>query len=336
MKNDKSEILILRFFSGTISPEEMKSLNTWLDESDENLHVFNRLKNIWDASNPAFDPSSIDIHSAKNKVLFQIKKEKQIVRRRTIIQLWQRVAAIIVLPLLVYSIFIWSRYKNIEKSNYVTQEVVAPIGIMSTIQLSDGSLVKLNSGSKLKYPAVFDNDQRIVELDGEAYFEVESDKKKHPFIVKTGQITVTATGTEFNVEAYSIDSIVAVTLTEGVVDVSWDELHVELKPKERIVYDKRTKIHNIYISDPYKWHAWKDGVMAFRNDPLDYVFKCLGQSYNVEFIVSSEIKDYTYYATFEDESLDEILSLLEKSAPIKYTRTRDESGQKQIITVSRK
>ena len=133
---------------------------------------------------------------------------------------WQQVAAILLLPLLILSAYLY--FKPASQIAETYQELFTPYGTWSVVNLPDGSKVWLNAGSSLKYPTQFNDKQRVVSMQGEAYFEVESDKE-HPFIVKTKQLTVEATGTAFNVNAYAPDHVAAVTLVKGKVAVTLDQ-----------------------------------------------------------------------------------------------------------------
>ena len=252
---------------------------------------------------------------------------------------WQQVAAILLLPLLILSAYLY--FKPASQIAETYQELFTPYGTWSVVNLPDGSKVWLNAGSSLKYPTQFNDKQRVVSMQGEAYFEVESDKE-HPFIVKTKQLTVEATGTAFNVNAYAPDHVAAVTLVKGKVAVTLDQKKtISLSPGEKIDYNLGTALYNVNKTNTYKWCSWKDGILIFRDDPLEYVFKRLGQTYNVEFILKdAELGKYSYKATFEGESLNEILRLLEMSAPIRCKEvsnrnTNNEKFEKQRIEVSR-
>lgn len=252
---------------------------------------------------------------------------------------WQQVAAILLLPLLILSAYLY--FKPASQIAETYQELFTPYGTWSVVNLPDGSKVWLNAGSSLKYPTQFNDKQRVVSMQGEAYFEVESDKE-HPFIVKTKQLTVEATGTAFNVNAYAPDHVAAVTLVKGKVAVTLDQKKtISLSPGEKIDYNLATSLYNVNKTNTYKWCSWKDGILIFRDDPLEYVFKRLGQTYNVEFILKdAELGKYSYKATFEGESLNEILRLLEMSAPIRCKEvsnrnTNNEKFEKQRIEVSR-
>ena len=282
------------------------------------------------------------MNSAHRKVMEQILHPNQPVSVRpklSFLHYWQQVAAILLLPLLILSAYLY--FKPASQIAETYQELFTPYGTWSVVNLPDGSKVWLNAGSSLKYPTQFNDKQRVVSMQGEAYFEVESDKE-HPFIVKTKQLTVEATGTAFNVNAYAPDHVAAVTLVKGKVAVTLDQKKtISLSPGEKIDYNLATSLYNVNKTNTYKWCSWKDGILIFRDDPLEYVFKRLGQTYNVEFILKdAELGKYSYKATFEGESLNEILRLLEMSAPIRCKEvsnrnSNNEKFEKQRIEVSR-
>ena len=314
-KDSDIEIIISRYLSKESTAEDIKILDDWISATPENYKSFLAQKNIWEISHPAFNPEEIDVHY------------------------WQQVAAILLLPLLILSAYLY--FKPASQIAETYQELFTPYGTWSVVNLPDGSKVWLNAGSSLKYPTQFNDKQRVVSMQGEAYFEVESDKE-HPFIVKTKQLTVEATGTAFNVNAYAPDNVAAVTLVKGKVAVTLDQKKtISLSPGEKIDYNLGTALYNVNKTNTYKWCSWKDGILIFRDDPLEYVFKRLGQTYNVEFILKdAELGKYSYKATFEGESLNEILRLLEMSAPIRCKEvsnrnTNNEKFEKQRIEVSR-
>jgi ferric-dicitrate binding protein FerR (iron transport regulator) len=339
LNENQIELLITACLTGKATGHEQQLLDTWVHADSEHLRYYQDFVNLWQLTHPAFDPKEIDVTKAGQRMNKKIS-ETGIVKKTWIY--WQRAAAIVLIPLLLLSayLFVNDRTATYEATEY--QELKTPHGMYSRIDLPDGSQVWLNGGSSLRYPSKFRQGQRQVSLTGEGYFEVHSDKK-NPFVVKTAQMTLTATGTKFNVEAYATDSLTAVTMAGGVVEVIFGTTDsLILKPGERAFYNNQTQKETVLKTDPYKWYAWKDGQMIFRNDPLQYVFKRLEQTFNVEIILKDgEIANELYRASFRDESLDEILKLLEMSAPIRFVqlkRTQDanQSYEKQQIEVYRR
>lgn len=318
--NDLTHIeqIIANYLSGKASEEEKDVLTAWLEEDEDNLRQFRELKNIRELLHPVFPPGSIRLDEARESLLarLSIRKESPV---KLLIRYWQQVAAVLLLPLLAWSIYLYSDKGN-DSSDIAMQKISAPYGAHTELSLPDGSKVWINSGSSLEYPATFSSKQkRRVSLSGEAFFEVKSDKN-NPFIVETPALQVEATGTAFNVTAYLNDSIASVVLSEGLVKVSIDKHPAyELQAGDKIDYNLFRSSHLIQATSTYKWYAWKDGLLIFRDDPLEYVFKRLGQIYNVEFIVKDQqIARQLYRATFEGETLDEILRLLKLTTPLQY------------------
>lgn len=308
------EVFISKYLAGEMTPEEKESFFLWLESDKKNQYYFAFLKNIRDAAHVPFHADEINLQQAYTRLKIQ---QAPVRRKISFPQLFSRVAAILFLPLLIASTFLF--LKQDKSDNIVYMEVIAPYGTHSFLELPDGSKVSINAGSKLKYPVPFQKGNRDVYLDGEAYFEVVSDQH-NPFTVHTEKIEVQATGTIFQVEDYKSDTIAAVTMVEGRVQATIENYpSVTMKEKERIVYSKTTNTYEQKVIDPYKWYAWKDGALVFRDDPLEYVFKRISQTFNVEIAIKDErLSKQLYKATFRQESLEEILRLLELSAAIRY------------------
>lgn len=340
IEKDYIQPLITAFLSGNATDGERRELEEWVKQSPDNNRYFQEMRNVWQAMNPAFNPSEINVFEAEKNILANIAvTERNVVR--VVLLYWQRIAAIIVIPLLVLCTYFYLNKNSSQYNAIEYQEVKSPHGTFSEVCLSDGTHVWLNGGSSLRYPLVFRKGEREVFLKGEGYFEVEADKE-NPFVVETGRITLRATGTAFNIEAYNNDSITAVTMVKGKVDVAFgNSSPVAMIPGERASFNNLTKQCLIAKTDPYKWYAWKDGLMIFRDDPLSYVFKRLGQTFNVNIdLRDTTLANAPYRATFEYESLDEILRLLRMSAPLSFKqnkRVKDKNNiyEKQTVEVYR-
>ena len=238
---------------------------------------------------------------------------------RKVISLLTKVAAVLFIPL---TIFIFINRDRFISTDYIAySEVYAPMGTRTKFNLPDGSVGYLNGGSTVKFSNVFKGKSREVQLKGEAFFDVQSNPKK-PFVVSGSNINVVAYGTSFNVEAYPEDKINKVTLVKGKVEVlEKTESKLQslgmLAPGEMCVFNKEKASHQFVQVDADKIVSWKDGKLVFINEPFEEVVKKLNRRYSVNIIIKDEkLKTYTYLATFEDETLDEVLKLITISAPI--------------------
>uniref|UniRef100_UPI0032169BBB FecR family protein n=1 Tax=uncultured Draconibacterium sp. TaxID=1573823 RepID=UPI0032169BBB len=253
--------------------------------------------------------------------------EKRIGRKVSLLTWLTRVAALFMLPVIAYLLFTISQ-QNLEISTISnvqidSLEIIAPIGSKTIVQLSDGSEVFLNHGSKLKYPQKFTGSTRNVVLTGEAYFKVEHNPEK-PFIVETKELNITALGTEFNVLAYPNEDVIETTLVNGVVSLEQSSDGInhslgKLKPSQHVKYNTNSGQIISTMGNVERYISWKEGKIIFKNEPIEQIAKRLNRWYNVEIVFENEIvKDYTYTATFVDETLFQILDLMELATPIKY------------------
>lgn len=214
---------------------------------------------------------------------------------------------------------------NIDKLAYNTIKI--PYGKRFELELSDGTLVHLNSGSTLKYPVAFIAGQnRQVFLDGEAFFDVSKDKK-HPFVVNADNLNIRVLGTHFNVSNYSEDAITDVVLVEGSVGLydSNEKFDTNkstiLKPGFKGSFNKKDKQINTtaVITDTYT--SWMQGGLNFRNMSFKNISKKLERHYNVTIeSQNTKLDNELFNASFKsNESVEKVLSYFNDVYGIKYT-----------------
>lgn len=203
--------------------------------------------------------------------------------------------------------------------------VKVPYGGEYELMLSDHTKVRLNSGTELRFPVRFGNDQREVYLEGEAFFSVTKDEKR-PFIVKMGnQLSVEVLGTEFNIMAYADEDRIETTLNRGRVKVSGEHSVVELQPDQQAVYDKGQKYLSARQVDAEKYSAWKDGKFIFENTSLEAIMTRLARWYNIHvFYQNPEAKDFHFTGDLERyEHFDQTLKMLEKATNVRFQINKD-------------
>lgn len=194
------------------------------------------------------------------------------------------------------------------------------------VELSDGTLVCLNSGSTLKYPVKFLNGKsREVFLDGEAYFVVSKDKN-HPFTVNANEISTQVYDTEFNISSYKNDPNLHNVLVEGSIGVYNNNLNSEkqvlLMPNEKASFDKKdlkfTK-ENITVKN---FISWKDGILLFEDETFESIVKKLERSYNVSIQNNyTSLKTIKLSGTFDSETIDQFLKTFQAYKSFNYTIT---------------
>ncbi|MBV5316092.1 MAG: DUF4974 domain-containing protein [Prolixibacteraceae bacterium] len=235
--------------------------------------------------------------------------------------------------ILVVGLILGYYFNSLQKvSSPVYYTSVAPKGSVSEMILPDGSHIFLNSGSEIKYTVDGTDGMREIFLNGEAWFQVAKMERK-PFLVHTSFYDVQVTGTSFNVKAYPEDKEVTTTLEEGKVFVkSSDNLRLttepELKPGEQLVYSKESKKISIAEVNTKWYTSWKDNKLVFVNMSLNDLKTLLERKYGVEIEFSDQsILNYHYDGTLKNETILEVLEILENTLPIQYQIV----GQKIVI-----
>lgn len=191
-----------------------------------------------------------------------------------------------------------------------TMTLSVPRGNDFYVVLADGTKVWMNADSELRYPQIFTGNQRVVELVGEAYFEVAKNKEK-PFVVETPTEHIEVLGTHFNVSSYPTERKSAVTLIEGKVQVSvHGQQSLELHPgQQSVVQDKYMRIQDVDIDE---YIAWKNGEFMFNEESLASAMRKIGRWYNLEIDVDPELKDlYLWGSVPRKENFGEVLKLIQ-------------------------
>ena len=309
--NNTIDSLISRYLMGNASSHEIEELRRWIESDEQNRKYFQRQQDIWAVLNPTIDINDIDTVSAELKVL----RKTGIVSSRfaifkKLLGYWSRIAAVAILPLL--AVVGYLIYRQSEERDIADVTITTSFGCLSSTVLPDGTIVWLNANSSLQYDPMMDDNVRNVILHGEAYFDVKADAK-HPFNVKTPYMTVTATGTEFNVNAY--DSSASITLVDGKVSVDVESKSMTLNPGEHLaVADGRPTISNHINTE--KYCCWRNGTLIFEDEPLFNICNRLQQIYDVEFDIAPELKERTFRMILNGENISEVARFFELAAPV--------------------
>ena len=170
-----------------------------------------------------------------------------------------------------------------EDTKEVYNQIVVPFGRRHSITLSDGTVVQLNSGSKLVFPATFADAKREVFLKGEGYFEVAKDASK-PFIVNTDFLNVKVLGTHFNISAYENENSAIAVLVEGSVEVYKDKFfkndHLKIIPGQACFFTGKDSELSIQDVDVNEYISWKDGYYLLSDQPFGNIIKKIEKYYN--------------------------------------------------------
>lgn len=211
-------------------------------------------------------------------------------------------------------------HEQVEDVNIVKMnQLVVPTSTMYTLELSDGTVVRVNSGSRLLFPSEFSSEAREVELIGEAFFEVT--KSSVPFRVKCNDATVQVYGTAFNLSTNE-SNIFSALLIEGSVGVTIGEgEETKIKPLERLVYNELTGEQQLSTVDPDEFISWTNNEFLYKERPLPAVLNELEAWYSVSFNCTKELNHKITCRFSRNNTIDEILNMIEQVTDVKFIKT---------------
>jgi len=331
--NHKEEIktLLNQALSGSLTIPEKEKLRNYIENSFRDEELDELMRQHWTGlENQDLAGDEIQIQNLKKKILTKITLTEPGVRKevRLFPGDWKnrlmRVAAILFIPLLLGSIAVFytmEKRMNQQNNTMAMQQVMASPGSRVHFTLPDKTEVWLNSESILEFPLNLNHlDQRRVKLTGQGYFKVAHDKL-HPFFVDVNKMSVKALGTSFDVSGYENDKEISSTLEEGSIALmsKSNKEFARLVPGQQAVWNKSTNELEIKDIETIQATSWKDGKLIFRNASLSEVTNKLERWFNCEIQVDPQlnVSDLKYTATIQDETLGEVLKMIEISTSVK-------------------
>jgi transmembrane sensor len=346
--------LLRKYKEKTCTVEEIARLRSYFSSQHQETYIKKNLyQEITEFVTPEREAAEPDFRGIFEKIQTNITESpvNEVIyqptpNRRPYFLQFLKIAAIVIPVFLlggILSYFISGNRPEPESVTYT--EIRAPFGNRTEITLPDGSTVWLNAGSKIKYMNVFNKDNREIQLHGEAYFKVAKNTDL-PFDVKTGDLSIRAVGTEFNVKSYDDEDIIETTLVEGKIAINQGRKQrgsVYLQPHQQALYlknDKNLTVKDlkrvkeakpevlkskkgiIYIAEKIDFVpivAWKENRLILKGEELSELAVKLERKYDVKFIFGSDkLKLFRFSGTLENETLTQVLDVIKLSAPLEY------------------
>lgn len=286
MERDRVWENIANKVSGESDRSDDAVVEDWVNQSRGRKGVIDRLFQIWQ-----YNPKQI--HDSSNIYRkFEHRKNQFGKRKRGVsfINYALRISA--VLFFIIGSTFIINNIVDSNRDEVIIQEIYVAKGSRSTFNLPDGTKVWLSNNSTIRYPSKFIGKTRELEIEGEAYFEVTSNKSR-PFIVNMGENRIRVLGTHFSVSAYPDDNEVRADLVEGKIQFEISNgkggfySHI-VKPSHSLVLDKSSgKISDKRVPDGF-YDYWLNGIYEFRNETLEDLSLKIDRIYNTNIIFEDE------------------------------------------------
>ena len=311
---EKQNNILEKYIRGSISEEEYNELQQQI-QNDSDSSVGDMLNECWQ--------KDLNIHvmprAAKERTRRQIDEKIKKDIRRIWFKRASTIAASILIPVLIISTVYF--YKEMNHYKQIPNIVSVNKGQRAGITLPDGTIVHLNSESKLSYTPDFNGKLREVVLEGEAFFEVTPNKEK-PFIVKTSVFDVEVLGTSFNVSVYNDENIVETALMEGKVKLTMQgcpSKPVYLTPSQKFIYSRSDRQGTISIMEGDTELAWKQGILAFSAEPLEEVFRKIERWYGVTMHYDKEsLVNDNFTGQFKMISIQEMMNILRMHYNLKF------------------
>jgi transmembrane sensor len=350
------EWLISGYLKGELTDDQARQLINWIKLDSRNKRYFDECCEIWVTGKASLKSPEYSVQEGFWKFRQRIKAEKEVQSGNAKV-FWLRplvrYAAIFIIAFSLSGVLFYFTGKNTNSTSQVSyNELIVPMGSRAQFKLSDGTAVTLNAGSRLKYDNNFGIKDRVVELEGEAYFKIATDKER-PFMVKTTHINVLATGTAFNVKAYSDDKTIETTLVEGSVSIEevCDKSNTNvriLKPNQKLTFFKedstlveetvneagatksniqplpvkkikevsRVVTENVNVEPLI---SWKGNRWIFEKQSLADIAIELERKFDVQIVFESEeLKTFRFTGIMLAEPIEQVLHVMSISAPINF------------------
>jgi transmembrane sensor len=342
--------ILYNYLNGTLHGDDVAEIENWINASRENRLFFNRLKEICQhqeeltalsAENRKRDWENV-VRSCKNEHLEISGRFKNSFTKRWI----QRTAAAVVL-FIFSALGYFAGYKQMNIPFIADElhfhEIMVPSGEKSKLILSDGTVMWINAGSKVKFPNTFNTSTRDIWLDGEAYFEVTKDEHR-PFLVHTSEVDVKVYGTKFNLKAYNEEDLFEATLIEGLVSLQTQNIinnakeEIFLEPNHKAIYLKKKSRHisneitqviseplkprKIIISNPVQVESsisWREGKLEFNEETFENMIPKLERRYGVIIqMEDKELPDVRYSGVLKNISIEQALKAIQMTTDFTY------------------
>lgn len=314
MKPEQIYNIIQKMKDVILPAEYRQKILRWLFDAHEASEKNEALFHLWNETTGS-EISDVETQSS----LIQVKKKLGISnspkREKRIFSLYAKYAAVFLFPL-ISGLIVWLMMKDMNHTTSNMIECFVPNGEKKEILLSDGTLVKLNSGTLFIYPEQFNKEERRVFLSGEAYFDVTKNEN-NPFVVKTGRLNVQVLGTKFNVNAYPDNLEMTTTLNSGKVKVyrsQEEDSGIIMKTNEKLVYNYEANNFSLTKADANDYSSWTKGEIRFIRRPFSEVLRTLERRYNVRFKTDSQLNlNELYTISFQsNEPIEQVTNILSK------------------------
>jgi len=297
-----------RYISGEASPDEILLLKSFFD-SNKDFEQW--LENKISASSTTIEPDTemrmlrnIRMQAGYHSEFYEGNDNKN-KRFKVYLRRISNVAAVLLPFVIAFSIYLYIRPQKQE-----IFEVVANRGEKANLTLPEGSALIINSDSKIIYGNTYNQKERLLKLEGEAFFDVKHDPDK-PFIVECGDIKVRVLGTSFGIKSYANEDDISIVLDSGEILLLTPEEQIAMQPNDRIIYSKSNKTtirEKVNASD---FIDWRYNRLRFENETLEAIMNTISRMHNIDIeFVDSGLKQQKFTGTIDNTDIKSVLDAI--------------------------
>lgn len=308
--------IIIRILTRTNSYEDIIEFAQWLNADEKHKKEFQEIESYWNANTRC--KLDITAEDSFKKLQMKIERSKKKGGKWKRMLFYSGVAASLLITL-VFGFLMKTNTSQEEIRHYICMTE----GSTSTFYMEDSTKVVLNKNSELSYTSHYGQQERKVQLAGEAYFEVARNAKA-PFIVDMNGVAVRVLGTKFTVDNKKGSDVVKTILLEGSVRFTSQEQNVLMKPHQKLMFNRNTKNLELTEVDSEQEMAWKDGLFKYRSLSFEALINKLEADYGVNVVIKNKRLlnlDVKLTGSFEQNaSFDKVLDVINRTIKIKWTK----------------
>lgn len=350
--NESDKILIVKYITRQASDEEIAMAKYLISSEEEHESFYIQCYEAWQQA-LLCSPRKINEEAAYNAFLANAIQEEPVHKAVPVYRLWkwQAAAAVLLISAIAALFYLQAPFNNNlafgEESlkSLALTEISVPKGTTRQITLPDGTQIRINAGSYLRFDESFGNTSRTVYLDGEAYFDIAENTL--PFIVKTNYYTIRDIGTIFNVKAYSADFALETAVIEGEISVEGklfgnsnkaetvsikkrQALKLNYAPQDAaLLQESRSeqdidviKVQKMVTPQLEEYTGWTEDLLVFEGKTFQEISKIMERKYDVEIVMTDlKLSNYQYTGSFRNvDNVEKALQILKETTDIQYTK----------------
>ncbi len=327
-----TDSILMSYINSELSAERVKVVDVWISASEENKNHYLELKKTWELTGTLKPkPVLVNVDKAWQNVFQKIEPQVKVIQltKHNSNTTFKYIMAVAAMLVVIFSVYQFSSNTSVENINLLADNE------MLSETLSDGSEITLNENSILSYTKGFTEDERRVNLKGEAFFDIERNEEK-PFIIELPHDQyVKVLGTSFNIKAVDNDSLTTVYVSTGIVEFGHEQSKIILVAGETGVINNKTlavyKVTNKYSE--IKERYWQNQILNFEGDNLKEVVNLMNEIFEAQTVIECEsTQNLAISSRFKHKSLEYILKVIAETNELTIKIDKTKSLKTYIIS----